>query len=136
MSTLWNGDEHSGGGPIADALRSAWLDRRTVRVALSAHCDVPMIVGRVAHVSVTATVATIDGWHVPVDEILDVAAPTEEEADRYADLMMHLRRGDGSCAHCHDRGAAAAAWVDGCWRPPGACPRCGRVFAKPEGAKA
>lgn len=133
MNALWSGEEPLGGGPIADALRTAWLERRHVRVRLSAHCDLPMIVGRVSHVSVTATVVTIDGWHVPVSEVVDVAAPTEADADHYADLMHHLRLGDGTCTHCHHP-SAAVAWVDGCWRPPGECPRCGRVRAEAKGA--
>lgn len=128
MSALWEGAEPLGGGPIADALRSAWLERRHVRVALSAHCDIPLVVGRVAHVSVTATQATVDGWMVPTSEVLDVAPPTAEEIDRYADLMHYLREGVTGCNFCRGRPVQeAAVWVDGTWRPPESCPRCGRT---------
>jgi hypothetical protein len=76
---------------MAWTLRDAWLTRRLVRVTLSERCSVPFIVGRISAVSVTGTWATIDGWHVPIGQVRDVAHPTHDEVGQYAHLMHQLR---------------------------------------------
>jgi hypothetical protein len=74
-------------------LREAWLTRRRVRVTLSGRCAVPMIVGRVASVSVTGSTALIDGWTIPVTEVVTIAPANDADANLYADVMHHLREG-------------------------------------------
>lgn len=76
----------------AKELRDAWLSRRRVLVTLSDRCAVPMIVGRVACVSVTGATANIDGWTIPVAEVEHVCRATSDDADAYADQMHALRR--------------------------------------------
>jgi hypothetical protein len=75
----------------ARELREAWLARRRIRVELSDHCAVGLIVGRVASVSVTGATSIIDGWTIPTEQIQSIREATHEDADLYADAMHHLR---------------------------------------------
>lgn len=127
---LFDNGEHLGGGPHVAALRLAWLERKPVRVVLDLHADIPLIVGRVHNVSVTGAAAVVDGWMVPTESVLDVNSPTTEEIARYSGLMRHLREGTSGCNYCRGRPVEeAAVWIDGTWRPPQSCPRCGRTAA-------
>lgn len=82
---------------LANDLRDAWLGRRQVRVTLTERCVIRTIVGRVSSVAVTGAFALIDGWHVPVEEVMGVGKPTIGDVATYADLMHDLRMaaGDG-----------------------------------------
>lgn len=51
------------------------------------------IVGKVSAVSVTGAFATIDGWHIPLDEVLGIGRPTLTDHERYAGEMLRLRQG-------------------------------------------
>lgn len=75
----------------ARELRRAWLGRRRVMVTLSEHCAIPLIVGRVASVSVTGATAVIDGWVIPVEEVESISPATNADADVYADSMHVMR---------------------------------------------
>jgi hypothetical protein len=78
-------------GPARE-LREAWLARRRLLVTLTDRCAVPMIVGRVACVSVTGATSVIDGWTIPTAEIESIVPATNDDADAYADLMHALRQ--------------------------------------------
>lgn len=79
----------------AKELRDAWLSRRRVLVTLSDRCAVPMIVGRVACVSVTGATANIDGWTIPVAEVEGICSATNDDDCDYSSMMHALRRGAG-----------------------------------------
>lgn len=74
-------------------LRTAWGGRRDVRLTLSERCMIRTIVGKVSAVSVTGAFATIDGWHIPLVEVLGVGRPTLDDHARYAQEMHDLRVG-------------------------------------------
>jgi hypothetical protein len=76
----------------ATTLREAWLERKQVCLTLTDRCQVPIIVGRVNHVSVTSAHTVVDGWMVPVAEILTIARPTVGDLHQYADVMREMRK--------------------------------------------
>lgn len=76
-------------------LRTAWGGSRAVRLTLTERCMIGTIVGKVSSVSVTGAFATIDGWHIPLVEVLGVGRPTLDDHERYAKEMRRLRT-DGS----------------------------------------
>jgi hypothetical protein len=80
---------------LAGALRVAWLNRRQVRVTLTERCVIRTIVGRVSSVSVTGSFALVDGWHVPVGEVVGVGKPTLGDLESYAHGMHVLRLESG-----------------------------------------
>jgi hypothetical protein len=75
----------------ARPLRDAWLTRRTMCVALAERCEIPFVVGRVSAVAVTGSWATVDGWHVPLDQVRDVHPAAPAEVAGYAQYMHQLR---------------------------------------------
>jgi hypothetical protein len=56
-------------------LRTAWAKGRRVVLTLSDRCMIQRIEGTVERVAVTGAFVLIEGWHVPVAEILGVASP-------------------------------------------------------------
>lgn len=64
-------------------LRARWADRRTVRLSLSERSVVSCVIGRVQRVATTGAFVVVDGWHVPVDDILAVGDPLEAEVEAY-----------------------------------------------------
>jgi hypothetical protein len=81
--------------PVSDdtagRLRNAWLTHEKVRLILTEHCVVPLIVGRVHSVSVTGATIVIDGWEIPTEQVIGVESATRADIDVYADMMHHLR---------------------------------------------
>lgn len=57
---------------IAWDLRGAWAARRPVELILSDRCLIPMIAGHIEQVAVTGAFVIVDGWHVPVADVLHV----------------------------------------------------------------
>lgn len=80
---------------LAWQLREAWLARKQVRVTLTERCVIRTIVGTVKAVAVTGAFATIDGWHIPISEVMGVGKPTINDVDHYADEMHRLREEAG-----------------------------------------
>lgn len=77
-------------------LRSAWAERRRVRLTLTERSMIRTVVGRVAFVSVTGAFAVIDGWHVPCADVLAVGKPTVEDGDAYAAELERLALAEGA----------------------------------------
>lgn len=69
---------------IAWELRAAWArtPRPIVVLSLSEHCTPRRLTGRIDRVAATDAFIVIDGWHVPLDEVLAVHRPhhTQEAA--------------------------------------------------------
>lgn len=76
---------------LAWQLRGAWARRREVRLTLTDRCMIGTVVGYVSHVAVTGAFLTVDGWHVPISEVLGVARPTVADRDHYIAEMRQLR---------------------------------------------
>lgn len=75
-------------------LRGKWARRKVVRLTLSERCVVPRVIGRVSRVATTGAFAVVDGWHVPIDDILAVGDPLLEEIEAYeAEKREALERG-------------------------------------------
>lgn len=72
-------------------LRTAWAGRREVRLTLSDRCMIRTVVGQVRRVAVTGAFAEIDGWHIPLDEVLGTGKPTIQDRDDYIAQMQRLR---------------------------------------------
>ena len=64
---------------VAWELRGHWAARRPVVVTLTSRCIVDRVEGLVEKVAVTGAFAVIDGWHVPVADILAVHRPHFEQ---------------------------------------------------------
>jgi hypothetical protein len=60
---------------MARGLRQQGVSRRPVVLSLTERCEPRRIEGRVTYVAVTGAYAIIDGWHVPVVDILGVVSP-------------------------------------------------------------
>ena len=60
---------------LAWELRGAWAARKRVVVVLTDRCMVQRVEGFVQRVAVTGAFAIIDGWHVPMSEVLTVRSP-------------------------------------------------------------
>jgi hypothetical protein len=66
---------HDSEQKFAWELRGHWAARRRVVLALSERCIIPRIEGYVEHVSPTGAVAYVEGWHVPLADVLAVSRP-------------------------------------------------------------
>jgi len=76
---------------LATTLRDAWLSRRTVYVQLDA-CLIPFVVGHVSSVGASGAMATVDGWHVPIDRVREIRDADPVDVGNYAHLMHDLRK--------------------------------------------
>lgn len=56
-------------------LRTAWAKAKPVVLTLSDRCIVDRIEGKVEHVAVTGAFVLIDGWHVPIVDVLAIHRP-------------------------------------------------------------
>jgi hypothetical protein len=75
-------------------LRGVWARRKVVRLTLTERCEVPRVIGRVQRVATTGAFAVVDGWHIPIDDILAVGDPLLEEIEAYeAEKREALERG-------------------------------------------
>jgi hypothetical protein len=80
-------------------LRAAWGIGQHVRLTLTERAMIRTIVGRVSRVSVTGAFAVVDGWHVPIVEVLAVGKPTVEDREAYAaesERLMAQLAADGA----------------------------------------
>lgn len=64
-------DEHR----LAYEMRAHWALRRPVVLTLSDRCVVQRVEGTVEQVAVTGAFVVVDGWHVPLQDILSVRTP-------------------------------------------------------------
>jgi hypothetical protein len=72
-------------------LRAAWGTSQAVRLTLTERALIRTIVGQVSRVSVTGTFAVVDGWHVPIVDVLAVGKPTVADREAYAaELERHM----------------------------------------------
>lgn len=69
---------------IAWELRGAWASGRPVRLTLSERCVLRTVIGRVERVAATGAFAVVDGWHVPLEDVMAVGKPTVQDRDEYA----------------------------------------------------
>lgn len=60
-------------------LRGHWIAHRRVVVTLTPRCLVERIEGLVSHVAVTGAFVVIDGWHVPLEDVLAIHRPHHEQ---------------------------------------------------------
>jgi hypothetical protein len=60
---------------LAWELRARWADQRPVVLTLTERCVVRRIEGRVERVAVTGAFVVLEGWHVPLAEVLSVRSP-------------------------------------------------------------
>lgn len=114
---------------LAWQLRSAWINRRSIRLTLTENCAISMIVGRVSVVSVTGAFCTVDGWHVPVEAIRGIGKPLVTDKEAYA-RIMHDLKAETSCSFCEGKPVRnARGWI-GLDQPETLpCPRCGKKAA-------
>lgn len=80
-------------------LRAAWGVAQDVRLTLTERAIIRTIVGRVSRVSVTGAFAVVDGWHVPIVDVLAVGKPTREDREAYAaesERLMAQLAADGA----------------------------------------
>jgi hypothetical protein len=80
-------------------LRAAWGTSQAVRLTLTERAVIRTIVGLVSRVSVTGTFAVVDGWHVPIVDVLAVGKPTVADREAYAaesERLMALLAADGA----------------------------------------
>lgn len=56
-------------------LRGHWAAHRVVVVTLTPRCVVERIEGLVSQVAVTGAFVVIDGWHVPIEDVLSIHRP-------------------------------------------------------------
>jgi hypothetical protein len=70
MTTLQR-SEHA----MAWELRTAWALGRPVVLTLTERCIVRRIEGRVERVAVTGAFVVLEGWHVPLLDVLSVRSP-------------------------------------------------------------
>jgi hypothetical protein len=56
-------------------LRAAWAAGRRVVLTLTDRCVTERVEGIVEHVAVTGAFAIVDGWHVPLGDVLAVHRP-------------------------------------------------------------
>jgi hypothetical protein len=66
---------------LAFELRARWADQRPVVLTLTERCIVRRIEGRVERVAVTGAFVVIEGWHVPLGEILAVHSPHHSQKE-------------------------------------------------------
>lgn len=64
----------------ARELRDAWVARRVVVLSLSDRCEPRRLEGLVRSVAVTGAFVVVDGWHVPMADVLAVHRPHFEQA--------------------------------------------------------
>lgn len=64
---------------VAWELRGAWATGRRVSLSPSERCAVRLVVGSVEQVAATGAFAVVDGWHVPLDEVLAVHKPKVDD---------------------------------------------------------
>jgi hypothetical protein len=75
-------------------LRAAWAKQRTVRLSLDDRCVIRRVLGRVERVAASGAFVVVDGWHVPIDAILAVGHPLEDDVEAYEDEKREaLERG-------------------------------------------
>jgi hypothetical protein len=80
-------------------LRAAWGTSQAVRLTLTERAIIRTIVGTVSRVSVTGAFAVVDGWHVPIVDVLAVGKPTVEDREAYAaesERLMAQLAADGA----------------------------------------
>lgn len=68
-------------------LRTAWAQRRDVRLTLTASCMIRTVVGTVDRVAATGAFVVVDGWHVPVSHIEAIGKPTFNDREAYQRKM-------------------------------------------------
>lgn len=60
---------------VAWELRARWAERSPVVLTLSERCMIRRVEGRLSQVEATGAFVVLDGWHIPVADILGVARP-------------------------------------------------------------
>lgn len=71
-------------GAMAWDFRAAWVKGYPVIAVLDDRCMVERVVGRVSYVAVTGAFAMVDGWHLPIANVLKVDRATIAQRDEYA----------------------------------------------------
>ncbi len=69
---------------LAWDLRGYWASQTEVTVTMTERCMIRTVVGRVSRVAVTGAFAVVDGWHLPMRDVLRVARATIADRDIYA----------------------------------------------------
>lgn len=72
-------------------MRGHWAKQDVVAVTLTDRCLLRTVVGRVSCVAATGAYAVIDGWSLPMVDVLRVVRATVEDRDRYAAAVEAAR---------------------------------------------
>lgn len=62
-------------GSISWELRAKWATRQDVVLSLSERCDPRRLEGQVNSVAPSGAFVVVDGWHVPMEDVLAVHQP-------------------------------------------------------------
>lgn len=65
--------------------RALWARQVVVIATLDKQCMVPRIVGRISRVAVTGAFVVIEGWHVPMANVLSVSKATIRQQQEWED---------------------------------------------------
>lgn len=71
-----------------------WQTGTPVKVFLTDRCTMEFVVGKVTHVATSGAFAVVDGWELPLDDVLAVnEASSSDERDYRAAVVDLARRG-------------------------------------------
>lgn len=68
---------------IVFELRGIWAKAKPVALVLTDRCLVKVVKGPLRRIAPTGAFVEVDGWQIPVDEILSVTVPTPADLDDY-----------------------------------------------------
>lgn len=75
---------------LAWDFRGYWAKQTTVTVTMSDRCIARTVVGTVQTVAATGAFAVVDGWHLPMSDVLRVDRATVADREDYGARMEEI----------------------------------------------